>query len=44
LASYDFTRPPLPWKLNYEHWQWSMTGAEVSAAFAEYLRDKAFED
>lgn len=38
LAAYDFTRPPLPWKLNYEWWQWSMTGAEVSAAFAEYLR------
>jgi LmbE family N-acetylglucosaminyl deacetylase len=38
LAAYDFTRPPLPWKLNYEWWQWPMTGAEVSAAFAEYLR------
>jgi LmbE family N-acetylglucosaminyl deacetylase len=38
LAEYDFTRPPLPWKLNYECWQWPMTGEEVSAAFAEYLR------
>jgi N-acetylglucosamine malate deacetylase 2 len=37
LASYDFSRPPLPWKLNYEHWQWGMTGAEVSAMFSEYL-------
>jgi LmbE family N-acetylglucosaminyl deacetylase len=38
LADYDFTRPPLPWKLNYEYWRWPMTGEEVSAAFAEYLR------
>ncbi len=38
LADYDFTRPPLPWKLNYEWWQWPMTGEEVSAAFAEFLR------
>jgi N-acetylglucosamine malate deacetylase 2 len=42
IADYDFTRPPLPWKLNYEHWGWSMTGEEVASAFAEYLhRDKA---
>jgi LmbE family N-acetylglucosaminyl deacetylase len=38
LAGYDFTRPPLPWKLNYEHWGWEISGAEVSAAFAAYLR------
>ena len=38
LADYDFTRPPLPWKLNYEMWGWQMSGAEVAAAFAEYLR------
>ena len=37
ILEYDFTRPPLPWKLNYEHWQWSMTGKEVAAAFASYL-------
>ena len=43
VADYDFTRPPLPWKLNYEHWGWSMTGAEVSAAFAEYLRGEREE-
>jgi LmbE family N-acetylglucosaminyl deacetylase len=41
LASYDFTRPPLPWKLNYEHWGWGISGAEVSAAFATYLRGEA---
>lgn len=38
IAGYDFTVPPLPWKLNYEVWQWKMTGREVSAAFAAYLR------
>ena len=37
MAGYDFTRPPLPWKLNYELWQWPMTGEEVSQAFASYL-------
>ena len=24
---YDFTAPPMPGRLNYEHWGWSMTGA-----------------
>lgn len=38
LYGYDFTVPPLPWKLNYEIWEWKMTGSEVSAAFADYLR------
>lgn len=37
LVNYDFTQPPLPWKLNYEHWGWTMTGKEVAAAFAEYI-------
>jgi N-acetylglucosamine malate deacetylase 2 len=37
LADYDFTRPPLPWKLNYEHWQWPMTGEQVAGAFRKYL-------
>jgi hypothetical protein len=37
VADYDFTRRPFPWKLNYELWQWRMTGEEVSAAFASYL-------
>lgn len=26
-APCDFTAPPLPGRLNYEHWGWSMTGA-----------------
>jgi len=37
LANYDFTKPPLPSTLNYEQWQWNMTGVEVAAAFAESL-------
>jgi N-acetylglucosamine malate deacetylase 2 len=37
LKNYDFTRPPLPWKLNYEHWGWPMTGEEVAEAFRKYL-------
>jgi LmbE family N-acetylglucosaminyl deacetylase len=36
IADYDFTRRPLPWKLNYELWQWKMTGEEVSQEFASY--------
>jgi len=41
VFAYDFTRPPLPGKLNYELWQWTMTGLEVSAAFAAYLETAA---
>jgi LmbE family N-acetylglucosaminyl deacetylase len=38
LHAYDFTVPPLHWKLNYELWEWKMTGQEVSTAFADYLQ------
>lgn len=31
---YDYTHPPHSGQLNYEAWQWSVTGAEVSRAFA----------
>jgi N-acetylglucosamine malate deacetylase 2 len=41
VCDYDFTVPPLPWKLNYELWEWRMTGCEVSSAFAEYLESSA---
>lgn len=41
VMDYDFTSPPLPWKLNYELWQWKMTGAEVATAFASYLQTAA---
>ena len=39
VVDYDFTQRPLPWKLNYELWQWHMTGEEVAAAFASYLKE-----
>jgi LmbE family N-acetylglucosaminyl deacetylase len=38
LPPYDYSQPPHPGKLNYEHWQWSMTGQEVCAAFSEFLK------
>jgi LmbE family N-acetylglucosaminyl deacetylase len=38
VMNYDFRRPPFPWKLNYEVWEWAMTGDEVAAEFASYLR------
>ena len=41
VANYDFTRRPMPWKLNYELWQWKMNGDEVARAFAEYLEQNA---
>jgi LmbE family N-acetylglucosaminyl deacetylase len=36
-AKYDYGRPPHPGRLNYEVWQWSMTGAEVSEALSAFL-------
>jgi LmbE family N-acetylglucosaminyl deacetylase len=36
LADYDFSRPPLPGVLNYEAWQWHMTGAEVAEHFVRF--------
>ena len=36
---YDYSRPPHAGKTNYEVWQWSMTADEVSAAFADFLRN-----
>lgn len=40
VAAYDFTQPPMPWKLNYELWQWKMSGEEVAQAFAGYLQSE----
>lgn len=37
MAPYDFTSRPSSWKLNYELWQWKMSGEEVAAAFADVL-------
>jgi LmbE family N-acetylglucosaminyl deacetylase len=33
---YDYSRPPHEGKLNYELWQWSMTGEQVSERLAEF--------
>jgi LmbE family N-acetylglucosaminyl deacetylase len=38
LAAYDYSQPPHPGKLNYEHWQWPMTGQQVSTAFSEFIK------
>jgi LmbE family N-acetylglucosaminyl deacetylase len=39
MALYDFLRPPMPWKLNYEHWGWPMTGEHLAQAFCAYLQE-----
>ena len=41
LAAYDYTRPPHEGKLNYERWQWSMTGEDVSGEFRKFLEARA---
>ena len=41
LADYDYARPPHEGVLNYESWQWPMTGKQVSAAFEAYLKSRA---
>lgn len=43
LAEYDYARPPHESVLNYEAWQWSMTGKEVCAAFEAYLNSRCVE-
>ena len=37
--AYDFTAPPLPGRLNYEHWGWSMTGMRWRELAREALCD-----
>lgn len=37
VRDYDFKHRPFPWKLNYELWQWKMTGEQVSEEFRKYL-------
>jgi LmbE family N-acetylglucosaminyl deacetylase len=37
LVAYDYSRPPHPGTLNYEAWQWPMTGSDLVRAFAPYL-------
>lgn len=40
MAQYDYSRPPHPGQLNYEAWQWPITGEEVADKFQEFLRAK----
>jgi LmbE family N-acetylglucosaminyl deacetylase len=37
--SYDYSQPPHPGMLNYEAWQWRMTGPQVCSSFARFLQD-----
>ncbi|MBV9624513.1 MAG: hypothetical protein JOZ14_11090 [Acidobacteria bacterium] len=41
LPEYDYGRAPHEGVLNYEAWQWSMTGKQVCAAFQAYLNSHA---
>jgi LmbE family N-acetylglucosaminyl deacetylase len=38
LGGYDYSKPPHPGVLNYEAWQWPITGSEVAAAFTDFLQ------
>ena len=38
LRRYDYTKPPHPGVLNYEAWQWPITGSQVAAEFSNYLQ------
>lgn len=38
LAPYDYSKPPHPGVLNYEAWQWPITGSEVATAFTDFLQ------
>jgi LmbE family N-acetylglucosaminyl deacetylase len=39
---YDYSRRPHEGKLNYELWQWKMTGDEVAEKLAEFQRERAW--
>lgn len=43
LASYDYEAPPHAGVLNYEAWQWGMTGSEVARAFSLHLQKRTAE-
>jgi LmbE family N-acetylglucosaminyl deacetylase len=38
---YDYSQPPQPGTLNYEAWQWPVTGPELCAAFSRFLGTSA---
>jgi len=39
--AYDYSHPPHAGQLNFEAWQWSMTGATICAAFDRFLKSQA---
>ena len=41
LAAYDFSRPPHSGQLNYEAWQWPVSGADLCAAFQRFKQSKS---
>jgi len=41
IADYDFSRPPLPGVLNYEAWQWPITGGQVAESFVRFLESRS---
>lgn len=41
MPAYDYAQLPHEGVLNYEAWQWTMTGKQVSAAFERYLNSRA---
>jgi len=41
MLAYDFSRPPHEGQLNYENWQWPMTGKQVCDAFQKFLDGRA---
>ena len=38
MQKYDFTAVPHTGVLNYQSWQWSMTGADLCQAFTQFMR------
>ena len=40
---YDYSRPPHSGVLNYEAWQWRMTGSEVAAEFSRLLSRRGWD-
>ncbi len=42
--AYDYSRPPHAGTLNYEAWQWAMSGADVCAAFQRFRRVRRLGD
>ena len=40
MAQYDYSRPPHGGVLNYEAWQWPITGQQVADQFSAFLESK----